>query len=645
MRLENVTDLENIKARRLPDLNVRLGLAPEAGYQVLYCTGTGCSSGGSGPVIEALGAEIKKQSLQDKIRIFKTGCFGFCKMGPVLLVHPGQIFYCLVHEKDVGELVERHFKEGKTVARLLYKEPGKDDVYTQMKEIPFFHAQKRIALRNCGLINPEDIEEYIANDGYFALYDVLHHKTPEQVIDVIRQSGLRGRGGGGFPSGQKWTFTAQAEGSPKYVVCNADEGDPGAFMDRSILEGDPHSVLEAMTIAGYSIGGSQGIIYVRAEYPIAIKRLELAIDQARQAGLLGSNILASDFSFDIELRLGAGAFVCGEETALLKSAMGERGEPRPRPPFPAVCGFRNKPTLLNNVETYANVPIILRQGWEWYSKLGTEKSKGTKVFSIAGKINNTGLIEVPMGTTLQTIIYDIGGGIPGGKKLKAVQTGGPSGGVIPAQLLNTPIDYESLAQVGSMMGSGGLIVMDETDCMVDIAKFYLEFSQEESCGKCTPCRVGTKRMLEIMERITRGQGEMEDLAELEELARDIKDAALCGLGQTAPNPVLSTLRYFRDEYIAHVRDKTCPAGVCRELTDFVVDPEKCISCGLCAKACGVAAVRGEKKGPYYIDRQKCIKCGSCQARCPKDAIFKTAMGGGGTNASKPGDNWTAYSTA
>ncbi|GAB6158525.1 NADH-quinone oxidoreductase subunit NuoF [Desulfotomaculum varum] len=645
MKIKNLQDLERIKHLRLPDLSARLGATSPQGYQVMCCTGTGCSSGGSEPVIAALREQIARQGLQEKVRVFKTGCFGFCKMGPILVVHPGQIFYCLVQAEDAAELVEQHFKQGRLVERLLYREPGRSKSYLRLPEIPFFQAQKRIALRNCGLINPEDIEDYIANDGYFALYDVLHHKTPGEVIEIISRSGLRGRGGGGFPTGKKWQFTAQAAGSPKYVVCNADEGDPGAFMDRSILEGDPHSVLEAMAIAGYSIGANQGIIYVRAEYPIAIKRLELAIAQARQAGLLGYHILNSNFSFDIELRLGAGAFVCGEETALLKSAMGQRGEPRPRPPFPAVCGFRDKPTLLNNVETYANVPVILRQGWQWYASLGTENSKGTKVFSIAGKINNTGLIEVPMGTTLRTVIYDIGGGIPGGRQFKAVQTGGPSGGVIPASLLDTPIDYESLSRVGSMMGSGGLIVMDETDCMVDIAKFYLEFSQDESCGKCTPCRVGTRRMLEIMERITQGKGEPADLDELEELAHDIKDASLCGLGQTAPNPVLSTLRFFRDEYIAHVRDKTCPAGVCRELTDFVIDAAKCISCGLCARACGVQAISGEKKQPFYIDRQKCIKCGACQARCPKEAIFKAAIGGDITNANRPGDNRTAYPTA
>ena len=645
MKINTLKDMEHIKKKRLPELKVRLGDTPSEGYQVLCCTGTGCSAGGSDPVIAELNNQIKKHNLQEKVTVHKTGCFGFCKMGPILLVHPGQIFYCLVSEKDAEELVTEHFKQGNIVERLLYKEPTEGKIYTHLEDIPFFHAQKRIALRNCGLINPEDIEEYIANDGYLALYEVIHEKKPQEVIDIITQSGLRGRGGGGFPAGRKWAFTAEAEGTPKYVVCNADEGDPGAFMDRSILEGDPHSVIEAMTIAGYSVGASQGVIYVRAEYPIAIKRLELAIEQARQFGLLGENIFSKDFAFDIELRLGAGAFVCGEETALLKSAMGERGEPRPRPPFPAVCGFRNKPTLLNNVETYANVPIILREGADWYASLGTEKSKGTKVFSIAGKINNTGLIEVPMGTTLRTIIYDIGGGIPGGRKFKAVQTGGPSGGVIPAHLLDTPIDYESLGKIGSMMGSGGLIVMDETDCMVDIAKFYLEFSQDESCGKCTPCRVGTKRMLEIMERITQGKGELEDLDELKELAQDIKETSLCGLGQTAPNPVLSTLHYFEDEYLAHVRDKNCPAGVCRELTDFVVDHEKCISCGICSKACAVQAISGEKKKAYYIDRQKCIKCGVCQTRCPKDAIFKAATGGDQAYAYQPEGSHTTYPSA
>jgi NADH-quinone oxidoreductase subunit F len=489
-------------------------------------------------------------------------------------------------------------------------------------DINFFRAQNRVVLRNCGLINPEDIGEYIAMDGYFALADVLVNKQPGEVIDIISASGLRGRGGGGFPVGRKWAIAAAARGDVKYVVCNADEGDPGAFMDRSILEGDPHSVLEAMTIAGYCIGAQRGYIYVRAEYPIAVDRLEIAIDEARDNGLLGRNIFGTDFHFDIDLRPGAGAFVCGEETALLRSAMGRRGEPRPRPPYPAECGLWGKPTLLNNVETFANIPLILRYGADWFASMGTEGSKGTKVFSLAGKVNNTGLIEVPMGTSIRTIVFDIGGGIPENREFKAVQTGGPSGGCIPVEHIDTPIDYESLKEKGSMMGSGGLIVMDETDCMVDIARFYLHFSQDESCGQCTPCRVGTKRMLEILERITKGEGTMEDLETLEELGEEIKDASLCGLGMAAPNPVLSTLRYFRDEYIAHIRDKKCPAGVCRALLDYAIDEEKCVSCGICAKACTVNAIRGEQKGrPYFIDRQKCLKCGACLARCPKEAIY------------------------
>jgi NADH-quinone oxidoreductase subunit F len=472
------------------------------------------------------------------------------------------------------------------------------------------------------LINPEDITEYIACDGYFALANVLLHWTPAQVIDTIKKSGLRGRGGAGFPTGRKWELAAAAPGPVKYVVCNADEGDPGAFMDRSILEGDPHSVLEAMTIAGYAIGAREGYIYVRAEYPIAVDRLERAIAQSRQYGLLGRRIFNTDFSFDIDIRLGAGAFVCGEETALLRSATGERGEPRPRPPYPAQCGLWGKPTLLNNVETYANIPVIIREGPDWFASVGTENSRGTKVFSLAGKVLNTGLIEVPMGITLRTVIFDIGGGIPEGRRFKAVQTGGPSGGCIPERYLDTPIDYESLKQLGSMMGSGGMIVLDETDCVVDIAKFYLQFSQDESCGQCTPCRVGTKRMLEILERITQGKGTLEDLDELEELSREVMDASLCGLGQTAPNPVLSTLKYFRQEYEAHIIEKRCPAGVCRALVDYVIDEEKCIACGLCARECVAEAIIGEKKGqPYFIDRQKCLKCGACLARCPKGAIY------------------------
>jgi NADH-quinone oxidoreductase subunit F len=566
--------------------------------------------------------KLKESGLDTRIKVVKTGCFGFCKLGPIMVVHPGATFYCNVLLSDIPDLIEKHFIGGRTVDRLLYEEPDSGDKKESIHDIHFFSAQKRVALRHSGLINPEDIREYIAAGGYFTLEDCLNRRKPKQIIDDLKKSGLRGRGGGGFPVGRKWEIARASEGPVKYVMCNADEGDPGAFMDRSILEGDPHSVLEAMTIAGYAIGAVEGYIYVRAEYPIAVGRLERAIDQAREYGLLGKNILNSGFDFDIDIRLGAGAFVCGEETALLRSAMGLRGEPRPRPPYPAQCGLWERPTLLNNVETFANIPEILSRGPDWYSSIGTEKSKGTKVFSLAGKIVNTGLIEVPMGTTLHQIIFDIGGGIPNGKKFKAVQTGGPSGGCLPGQYLDTPIDYESLKALGSMMGSGGMIVMDEDDCMVDIAKFYLQFSQEESCGQCTPCRVGTKRMLEILERITGGRGEMSDLYELEELSREVMDASLCGLGQAAPNPVLSTIKYFRGEYESHIIDKECPAGVCRALLEYVVDEEKCVACGLCAKNCAAEAITGDKKGqPYFIDRQKCLKCGVCEAKCPKGAIY------------------------
>lgn len=619
--INGLNDLIDIQKKRFPDINARRekpGAA--AGWQVLVCTGTGCTSSASHQVREELARQVQLKKVQ--ARVIKTGCFGFCKMGPLVVIYPGQTFYCLVKKEDVAEIVEKHLLEGQVVERLLYEEPASGERKRRLSDIQFFRAQHRVALRNCGLINPEDITEYIACEGYFALADVLLNWTPVQVVDAIKRSGLRGRGGAGFPTGRKWELAAAAEGPVKYVVCNADEGDPGAFMDRSILEGDPHSVLEAMAIAGYAIGAREGYIYVRAEYPIAVDRLERAIAQARQYGLLGRRIFNTNFDFDIDLRLGAGAFVCGEETALLRSAAGERGEPRPRPPYPAQCGLWGKPTLLNNVETYANVPVIIREGPAWFASLGTENSRGTKVFSLAGKVLNTGLIEVPMGTTLRTVVFDIGGGIPGGRQFKAVQTGGPSGGCIPERYLDTPIDYESLKQLGSMMGSGGMIVLDETDCVVDIAKFYLQFSQDESCGQCTPCRVGTRRMLEILERITQGKGEMEDLDELEELSREVMDASLCGLGQTAPNPVLSTLKYFRDEYEAHIRDKRCPAGVCRALLDYVIDEEKCVACGLCARECVAKAIMGEKKGkPYFIDRQKCLKCGACLARCPKGAIY------------------------
>ncbi len=589
---------------------------------VLVCAGTGCTSSESEEVRRTLNLEIERLKLDKEVKVITTGCFGFCNLGPIMVIYPEGTFYCQVTPEDVKEIAEEHLLKGKIVSRLLYRDPEEDIQVTDFEKIEFFAHQKRIALRNCGVINPEEIKEYIARDGYYALGKVLDQMTREEVIEVVKKSGLRGRGGGGFPTGIKWQFAYDSPGKIKYVVCNADEGDPGAFMDRSILEGDPHSVLEAMAIAGYAIGATQGYIYVRAEYPIAVKRLEIAISQAREMGLLGENIFGTNFNFDIDIRLGAGAFVCGEETALLTSLEGHRGEPRPRPPFPAVKGLWEKPTLLSNVETFANIPAIFLHGPEWFANIGTEKSKGTKVFALAGKINNTGLIEVPMGTTLKTIIYDIGGGIPGDKKFKAAQTGGPSGGCIPAQMIDTEIDYDNLIALGSMMGSGGLIVMDETDCMVDIARFFLEFTQEESCGKCPPCRIGTKRMLEILERITEGKGVPEDIENLEVLAKTIKNASLCGLGQTAPNPVLSTLKYFRDEYEAHIFEKKCPAGVCQALLTYIILAEKCKGCGLCARICPVGAISGKPKETYVIDTNKCIKCGTCIEKCKFGAIVK-----------------------
>lgn len=591
---------------------------------VLVCGGTGCTSSGSENIIKEMEEQLKKNGLEKEIKVVKTGCFGLCALGPIMIVYPEGAFYSRVQVEDVKEIVEEHLLKGRIVKRLLYDETVHDgsDEIKSLNEVDFYKKQMRVALRNCGVINPEVIDEYIAFDGYKALGKVLTEMTPEEVIQTIKDSGLRGRGGGGFSTGTKWEFTARAQGDQKYVACNADEGDPGAFMDRSILEGDPHSVIEAMAIAGYAVGADQGYIYIRAEYPIAVKRLQIAIDQAKEYGLLGENIFDTGFNFDLELRLGAGAFVCGEETALLTSIEGKRGEPRPRPPFPAVKGLWGKPTLLNNVETYANVCQIILNGADWFASIGTEKSKGTKVFALGGKINNTGLVEIPMGTTLREIIEDIGGGIPNGKKFKAAQTGGPSGGCIPASLMDTPIDYDSLISIGSMMGSGGLIVMDEDNCMVDIAKFFLEFTVDESCGKCTPCRIGTKRLYEILDKITKGQGTMEDLDRLEELCESIKAGSLCGLGQTAPNPVLSTLRYFRDEYIAHVRDKVCPAGVCKALSRYEIDPEKCRGCSLCSKECPVGAISGEIKKPFVIDQEKCIKCGACMAKCPFKAIKK-----------------------
>ena len=591
---------------------------------VLICAGTGCTSSKSELIAQEMEAQLKEKGLDKEIKVVRTGCFGLCALGPIMIVYPEGAFYSHVTVEDVTEIVDEHLLKGRIVKRLLYDETvqeGSDDIKS-LNEVDFYKKQKRIALRNCGVIDPENIDEYIAFDGYKALGKVLTEMTPEQVIDTIKASGLRGRGGGGFTTGMKWDFTAKAQGDKKYVACNADEGDPGAFMDRSILEGDPHSVLEAMAIAGYAIGANQGYIYIRAEYPIAVKRLQIAIDQAKEYGLLGENIFGTGFSFDIGLRLGAGAFVCGEETALMTSIEGHRGEPRPRPPFPAVKGLWGKPTILNNVETYANIPVIINNGAEWFNTIGTEKSKGTKVFALGGKINNTGLVEIPMGTTLREIVEEIGGGVPNGKAFKAAQTGGPSGGCIPASLIDTPIDYDSLISIGSMMGSGGLIVMDEDNCMVDIAKFFLEFTVDESCGKCTPCRIGTRRLLEILDRITKGNGTLEDLDRMELLCHSIKNASLCGLGQTAPNPVLSTLRYFRDEYIAHVVDKKCPAGVCKELTNYEIIPEKCKGCSACARKCPVGAISGEIKSPFTIDKTKCIKCGACVETCKFGAIVK-----------------------
>ena len=593
---------------------------------VMVCTGTGCSSDLAPEVLAAFEKEIKKRKLNDEVQIIKTGCLGLCAAGPNVMIFPEGACYSRVTPNDVVEIVDEHIVKGRIVTRLLHKDNDETKTVTSLSDTQFYKHQFRIALRNCGVINPESIDEYLGVDGYTALQRILTEKVPPQeIIDCIKKSGLRGRGGAGFSTGMKWQFTADApsEDGVKYVCCNADEGDPGAFMDRSVLEGDPFSVIEAMTIAGYAVGASQGYIYIRAEYPIAVQRLQMAIASARKYGLLGKNILGSGFSFDLDLRLGAGAFVCGEETALLVSIEGKRGEPRPRPPFPAVKGLLGKPTLLNNVETYANITWILNNGWEKFAEIGTEKSKGTKVFALGGKIANTGLVEIPMGTTLRTIIEDIGGGIPNGKKFKAAQTGGPSGGCIPAELIDTPIDYDSLTAIGSMMGSGGLIVMDEDNCMVDIAKFFLEFCVDESCGKCTPCRIGTKRLYDLLCKITDGNGTLEDLDTIEELCYHLKDSALCALGQSAPNPVLSTLKYFREEYIAHVVEKRCPAGVCRNLVRYTIDPNKCKGCTLCARNCPVGAISGAVKAAHTIDPNKCIKCGLCMGNCRFDAITKS----------------------
>ena len=593
--------------------------------QVLVCGGTGCTSSGSKAVREAFEESIKKNGLSDEIKLVQTGCFGLCSLGPVVIVYPDGTFYSRVAAEDVEEIVTEHLLKGRPVERLVYNDTGKAEEIMKdvaLSDTAFYKSQERVVLRNCGVIDPENIDEYIAMDGYAALGKVLTEMTPDDVIKCVSDSGLRGRGGGGFPTGRKWSLCAPVQAPQKYVVCNADEGDPGAFMDRSVLEGDPHCVIEGMAICGYAIGADKGFIYVRAEYPIAVQRLQIAIDQAREYGLLGKNIFNTGFNFDLEIRLGAGAFVCGEETAMMTSIEGKRGEPRPRPPYPAITGLYGCPTTENTVETFANIAQIILRGPEWFASMGTEKSKGTKVFALGGKIKHTGLVEIPMGTTLREIIENIGGGIPNGKKFKAAQTGGPSGGCIPAEKMDVPIDYDNLTAIGAMMGSGGLIVMDEDNCMVDIAKFFLGFTVDESCGKCTPCRVGTRRMLEILEKITDGKGEMSDLDELEKLAEYIKANSLCGLGQTAPNPVLSTIRNFRDEYVAHIVAKKCPAGVCKNLLKYVIDPAKCKSCGMCKRNCPADAISGEKGVPYSIDPAKCVKCGACMSTCKFGAISK-----------------------
>ena len=617
--MKTLEQIEKIREEKRKELDIRVNTnADTREKHILVCHGTGCTSSKSPKILENFRKIIEEKHIEN-VRVIMTGCFGLCAKGPIVIIRPEDTFYSNVSPDDCEEIIQKHIIEGSRVERLLCKDID-GSIVNSLDDLNFYKKQKRIALKNCGVINPENIDEYIAFDGYKALGKVLKEMKPQDVINLIKDSGLRGRGGAGFPTGNKWEITSKYEADQKYVVCNADEGDPGAFMDRSILEGDPHSVLEAMMIAGYAIGATKGYIYVRAEYPIAVKRFQIAIDQARDYGILGKNIFGTDFEFDVEIRLGAGAFVCGEETALLESIEGKRGQPRVKPPYPAECGLWGKPTLINNVETFANITRIILNGAEWYSSIGTEKSKGTKVFALGGNVNNIGLVEVPMGTTLREIVFDIGGGIPNGRKFKAAQTGGPSGGCIPVEHLDTPIDYESLKEIGSMMGSGGLIVMDNTKCMVSLAKFYLEFTVSESCGKCTPCRIGTKRMLELLEKLCSGNGTQDDITKLEKLAKSIQKASICGLGQSAPNPVLSTMKYFKEEFMEHAIDKVCKTLECKELSRIVIDPEKCKGCGLCQRHCPVGAINGEAREKRVIDQDKCIKCGTCLANCPFHAI-------------------------